>query len=191
MIKGVQTSAPRFLFPLLLSGIALSKPSLSQVSSETTPAPVATPAPIATSSPLAPLVGKAAPRWVISKKNWTNSPNAIWLGGLTGHVTVIEFLRINCSHCQDAVPARRMLYLKYHKLGMEMVGFQSPGDINDPNNSENDWKQVKRTIAAWQLPYPIAFDSKRALRQIRLEALSDGSGSGPRGCGALPTKRLR
>ena len=44
-----------------------------------------------------------------------------------------------------------------------MVGFQSPGDIDDPQNTENDWSRVKRTLRDWQLPYPIAFDSKRAL----------------------------
>ena len=157
MIQGVQTRAFPFLLSLLLSGIILSRPSLSQPSPETTPVPLAPPA----SAPT--LVGKTPPRWIISKKNWTNTSEAVWLGGTKGHVTVIEFLRINCSHCLGAAPARRALYLKYHKLGVEMVGFQSPGDINNPQNTENDWSLVKHTIRDWQLPYPIAFDSKRAL----------------------------
>ena len=100
--------------------------------------------------------------WIIPKKQWTNTPAPIWLGGLRGNVTVIEFFRINCSHCQDAAPSRRALHNKYGKRGLKMVGFQSPGDFSNPGNAENDWRKVKLKIKDWGLTYPIAFDKDRA-----------------------------
>ena len=108
------------------------------------------------------LEGQKFGGWVIPQKYWTNTQRPIWLGGLEGKVTVIEFFRIGCSHCQDAAPSRRALYRKYHKRGLQMVGFQSPGDIGNAANVENDWHKVKLQIKKWGLTYPIAFDQNHA-----------------------------
>ena len=108
------------------------------------------------------LEGQPFGGWVIPQKYWTNTRQPIWLGGLQGKVTVIEFFRIGCSHCQDAAPSRRALYRKYHGRGLKMVGFQSPGDTKNAANAENDWHKVKLQIKKWGLTYPIAFDKNRA-----------------------------
>ncbi len=108
------------------------------------------------------LEGQRLGGWVIPRKYWTNTRQPVWLGGLQGKVTVIDFFRIGCSHCQDAVPARRALYRKYHASGLQMVGFQSPGDTSNAANSENDWHKVKLQIQKWGLTYPIAFDKNRS-----------------------------
>ncbi len=108
------------------------------------------------------LEGQTFDGWVIPQKYWTNTREPIWLGGLQGKVTVIEFFRINCSHCQEAAPSRRALYRKYHQRGLQMVGFQSPGDTENSANVENDWSKVKPQIKKWGLTYPIAFDKNRA-----------------------------
>lgn len=44
-----------------------------------------------------------------------------------------------------------------------MIGFQSPANTHEPDNTENNWNHVKRTVADWQLPYPIAFDKDRVM----------------------------
>ena len=109
------------------------------------------------------MVGKPLAAWNIPAQHWTNTRKPIDLADLKGHVTVIEFFRIGCSHCRDAAPARRALYRKYHPRGLKMIGFQSPADTTNARNSETNWKQVKAKIRQWRLTYPIAFDSNRAL----------------------------
>ena len=108
------------------------------------------------------LLGKPFPNWLVSQNYWMNTPEPVWLGGLRGDVTVIEFFRINCSHCQDAAPARRALYEKYRGRGLKMVGFHSPGIIGDLTDDENKWEKVKAEVKKWGLNYPIAFDQNRA-----------------------------
>ncbi len=108
------------------------------------------------------LEGQKFGGWVIPQKYWMNTREPIWLGGLQGQVTVIEFFRINCSHCQDEAPSRRALYRKYRRSGLKMVGFQSPGDTKNAANAENDWHKVKLQIKNWGLAYPIAFDKNHA-----------------------------
>lgn len=108
------------------------------------------------------LMGKKLDGWVVPQKYWTNTPQPIWLGGLQDQITVIEFFRINCPHCQDAAPSREALYRKYRARGLKMVGFHSPGIIEDASNPENIWSEVKNAVKQWQLTYPIAFDKDRA-----------------------------
>lgn len=102
--------------------------------------------------------GKPLPLWKFGRRFWTNTPRPIWLGGLRGRVTVVEVLRINCVHCQNAAPSRRALFLKFRGPDFRMVGIQSPGLVNDARNTENNWKIVRQTIRNWKLPYPVAFD---------------------------------
>lgn len=108
------------------------------------------------------LLGKKLAGWIVPQKYWMNTPQPVWLGGLQGQITVIEFFRINCSHCQDAAPSREAFYRKYRARGLKMIGFHSPGIIADSTNPENIWSDVKTTVKQWNLTYPIAFDKDRA-----------------------------
>jgi thiol-disulfide isomerase/thioredoxin len=101
-----------------------------------------------------PLVGKPAAPWNIPAGSWMNTPQPISLQDVKGHVTIIEFFRIECPHCEDAVPFMRSLYTKYRPQGLRMVAIQSPGDAP----AENDWKKVQATLRRWNVPYPVAFD---------------------------------
>ncbi len=115
-------------------------------------------------APSKSLVGQKLKPWKIERRLWTNTPSSVWLGGTKGHVTVIEFFRISCSHCQDAAPSRRALFEKFSSRGVKMIGFQSPGGtFPDSGNPENNWSQVKATVKEWKLPYPVAFDRDRQL----------------------------
>ena len=148
-----------------LARSAKTKPELrpTQPTNSATPTTSATPAtpPITTSDTTQNLVGKPFGGWVIPQKYWMNTPEPIWLGGLRGDVTVVEFFRINCSHCKDAAPARRALYQKYRKQGLKMIGFHSPGIIGDLTDDENKWDKVRIQVKKWGLTYPIAFDEDR------------------------------
>lgn len=108
------------------------------------------------------LIGKKLNGWIVPQKYWANTPQPIWLGGLQDQITVIEFFRINCTHCQDAAPSREALYRKYRARGLKMVGFHSPGIIGDTKDDENKWDKVKVEVKKWGLTYPIAFDKDRA-----------------------------
>jgi thiol-disulfide isomerase/thioredoxin len=75
---------------------------------------------------------------------------------LKGHVTLIEFFRINCPHCsQEAAPLLKKLHAKYSSRGLKIIAFHAPG--KSPN--EHDWKQVRTVLEKeWNSPYPVAFD---------------------------------
>ena len=119
-----------------------------------TPVDIETTPPPAEDPTKGPFVGKPAAAWNIPAGSWMNTPQPISLKDVKGHVTVIEFFRIECPHCEDAVPFMRSLYTKYQPQGLRIVAFQSPGDAP----SENDWKKVQATLRRWNVNYPVAFD---------------------------------
>jgi thiol-disulfide isomerase/thioredoxin len=106
-----------------------------------------------------PLVGKPAAAWNIPAGSWMNTPQPISLQDVKGHITILEFFRIECPHCEDAVPFMRSLYTKYKPQGLRMVTFQSPGDAP----VENDWSKVQATLRRWKVTYPVAFDKNADL----------------------------
>lgn len=151
-------------FVVLALGACAGVPSLADADKPAPTSPINT---VVTAPNVAPdaaqnLLGKPFGGWVIPQKYWMNTPEPVWLGGLRGDVTVVEFFRINCSHCQDAAPSRRALYDKYRARGLKMVGFHSPGIVTDTANDENNWNKVKIQVKNWGLTYPVAFDKDRA-----------------------------
>lgn len=108
------------------------------------------------------LLHKPAIDWDIAPEYWVNTPRPITLKDLKGSVTLLEFWRANCIHCQQAAPFMSQLYTHWHPNGLKMVAFQSPGQPNS-DNLENDWQQVQGKIKEWKLPYPVAFDKDRLL----------------------------
>lgn len=120
--------------------------------------PRATPKP--TNPKLLKLQGNIPPAWNFPKANWVNVPKPVALSDLKGKVTVLEFWRTECSHCQEAAPHMEKLYKEYSPRGVALVAIQSPGAPDAPGqpNPENNWGTVKQKIKEWGLTYPIAFD---------------------------------
>ena len=96
---------------------------------------------------------------------WQNTKKPIALGSLKGKPSLIEFFRINCSHCQEAAPFMEMLYQRYQPRGLNMVAVQTPGLYKDPQNEETQWPKVQDWIRAAGLTYPVAMDKNSAYFQ--------------------------
>jgi thiol-disulfide isomerase/thioredoxin len=130
--------------------------SVTPSSNDQTPAP--TPPPM--SEKLLKLQGAAPPAWKFDLTNWVNTPKPIVPADLKGKVTVLEFWRSECSHCQEAAPHMEKLYHEYSPRGVTVVAIHSPGAADTPEqpNPENNWTTVKQRIKEWGLTYPIAFD---------------------------------
>lgn len=124
---------------------------------------VTAPPPAPPDSKITRLLNNPAMDWNIPPMYWANTPHPITLKDLKGHVTVLEFWRAGCIHCQEAAPFMSNLYKHGAPHGLKMVTFQSPGTTTDPGSLENDWQQVQGKIKQWQLPYPVAFDKGKVL----------------------------
>ena len=106
-------------------------------------------------------VGKPLPAWNIAPKYWMNTSKPLNPGDFKGHVTIVEFFRIRCSHCLAAAPVMKELSETYAPQGLKVVGIQAP---STKDKYENNWK----VVAAYSkenlgLNYPIAFDEKSVL----------------------------
>jgi thiol-disulfide isomerase/thioredoxin len=112
--------------------------------------------PASSANPQPSFVGKPMPAWNIPAKYWMNSAKPLSPADLKGSVTLLEFFRIDCPHCQEAAPIMEQIYAKYKPRGMKMLAIQAPG--SDPK--ESDWVQVQAAIKSWGLEYPVAFDEK-------------------------------
>ena len=109
------------------------------------------------------LANKPAPAWSVPPNLWVNTTSPIKLSDLKGHITLVEFWRAGCIHCEHAAPFMAQLYRHFHPQGLEMVTFQSPTGPRDELAVESDWSQVKGKVKQWQLPYPVAFDTNGVL----------------------------
>lgn len=117
-----------------------------------TPPPNATPVP----DKVKVWQGKPPMPWNIAADKWVNTPVPLKPEQLRGHVTLIEFFRIGCSHCEEAAPHMERMFHDYGPKGLKIIAFQAPGTSAE----ENDWINVQSTIKRWRLSYPIAFDEK-------------------------------
>ncbi len=106
-------------------------------------------------------VGKPLPAWNIAPKYWMNTAKPLEPSDFKGHVTIVEFFRIKCSHCQASAPVLRDVYERFKGRGLRVVGIQAPSD-KDPD--ENNWNTVASVCKTqFGLNYPIAFDEKAQL----------------------------
>jgi thiol-disulfide isomerase/thioredoxin len=113
------------------------------------------------------LKGKTVPAWNFAKQNWVNTPAPVAPSQLKGKVTLMEFWRIGCSHCEEAAPHMEKLFKEYSPRGVKFVAIHSPGapdEAGDPN-PENNWGTVKQKIKEWGITYPVAFDEGGKLFQ--------------------------
>lgn len=117
---------------------------------------------------LVALTGKTPHAWNIPKNLWMNTPKPITLSDLKGSVALIEFWRLNCDHCREAVPILKQIYHRYKGSGpkgsgLKMVTFQSPSELT-AQNAENRWADVQKFVRSNTIPYPVAFDAGRKLK---------------------------
>jgi thiol-disulfide isomerase/thioredoxin len=104
------------------------------------------------SLPVYSFLNQPVPQWkVADKAQWVNTARPLSSDDFKGHVTLLEFFRIDCSHCRDAVPFMKYLHQTYGPKGLKIVALQSP--VTD---REKDWKGVQAQIKNWELAYPIA-----------------------------------
>lgn len=154
---------------LLLAGLAgygtyqQNAPQMPQAPDPNTPQPTPKPA----NPKLLQLKGQAPPAWNIPANLWVNAPGPIAPASLKGNVTLMEFWRIGCHHCQETAPFLTKLYAQYKPRGLKMVTFHSPANgpdnIPNPQNPENNWNGVKQTIKNWGITYPVAYDENGKL----------------------------
>jgi thiol-disulfide isomerase/thioredoxin len=106
-------------------------------------------------------VGKPLPAWNIPSKYWINTSKALSPSDFKGSVTILEFYRINCSHCQEAAPLMKEMGVKYGPKGLKMVGIQSPS-LGD--KAENRWSTVAQVSKNnFGFSHPVAFDENSVL----------------------------
>lgn len=106
-------------------------------------------------------VGKPLPAWNIPAKYWMNTTKPLNPSDFKGSVTVLEFFRIKCSHCQEAAPLMKEMAEKYGPQGLKLVGIQSPS-LKDKD--ENDWSTVTRVSkGSFGFTHPVAFDENSVL----------------------------
>lgn len=103
------------------------------------------------------LGGAKIPAWT-KIGPWENAKQPVTLNSIKGKPVLLEFFRINCSHCQDAAPYLEALYKRYQPRGLKMAAIQSPGDYKDATNDETQWPKVQAFVKAGGLTYPIGMD---------------------------------
>ncbi len=89
---------------------------------------------------------------------WENTQQAVTVESLKGGPALVEFFRINCSHCQEAAPFLESLYQRYQPRGLKMAAVQSPGNYKDTTNEETMWPRVQSWVKAAGVTYPVAMD---------------------------------
>ena len=141
---------------LVIIGLLAALPVYGYLQNKQATAPptaAATPTP----PPVTEMVGQPAPAWSIPAEHWANTAKPIRLEDVTGSVTLLEFWRAECSHCQEAAPFIESLHEKYGPKGLRIIGFQSP-NVKNTTTVEHRWNDVKVRAKEWGIKYPIAFD---------------------------------
>jgi thiol-disulfide isomerase/thioredoxin len=110
----------------------------------------------------ATLVGTKVKPWSIPAGQWMNSDRPLTPKDLQGKVTLLEFWRTGCSHCEEAAPFMNGLAKRYGPK-LQIITFQSPGLLS-PLNEETDWKKVQDWAKERGIAYPVAFDAGRKLK---------------------------
>jgi peroxiredoxin len=124
-----------------------------------------TPIPEPTLDPkFAHLIGKPVKPWKIPANLWMNTAKPLTPADLKGQVTLIEFFRIGCPHCEEAVPFLEQTLSEMAPRQLKMIGFQSPGYLEDPANPELDWKTVQKWVKSHGVKYPVAFDTNHQVK---------------------------
>jgi len=87
-----------------------------------------------------------------------------WINGrvsaadLAGHVVVVDIFTVDCSNCQNVVPALRSLYAKERRHGLRIVGVHAP-----ETPAERSRSYVEASLARQGIVWPVAIDNDFAL----------------------------
>ena len=114
------------------------------------------------------LGGDRIPAWT-KVAPWENAKQPITLDSFKGKPVLLEFFRINCSHCQEAAPFLEALYKRYQPRGLKMAAIQSPGNFKDATNEETQWPKVQDFVKAGGLTYPVGMDKDSDYFQATLK----------------------
>ena len=87
-----------------------------------------------------------------------------WINGrvtptdLAGRVVVVDIFTVDCSNCQNVVPALRSLYTKDRSRGLRVVGIHAP-----ETPEERSRHYVEQSLARQGIVWPVAIDNDFAL----------------------------
>jgi cytochrome c biogenesis protein CcdA/thiol-disulfide isomerase/thioredoxin len=90
-------------------------------------------------------------------QRWFNTPGGqpLALGGLRGHVVLVDFWTYTCINCIRTLPFLKGLYATYHPYGLEIVGVETP-----EFTFEQEASNVEQAIRSDGLRYPVVQDNQ-------------------------------
>jgi cytochrome c biogenesis protein CcdA/thiol-disulfide isomerase/thioredoxin len=90
-------------------------------------------------------------------ERWFNTPSGqpLSLGGLRGHVVLVDFWTYTCINCIRTLPFLKGLYATYHPYGFDVIGVETP-----EFTFEQDAGNVQQAIQADGLRYPVVQDNQ-------------------------------
>jgi cytochrome c biogenesis protein CcdA/thiol-disulfide isomerase/thioredoxin len=106
-------------------------------------------------TPALPKLGQAPD--FTGTERWWNTPGdrPLSLGGLHGHVVLVDFWTYTCINCIRTLPFLKSLYATYHPYGLEIVGVETP-----EFTFEQEASNVAQAIRSDGLRYPVAQDNQ-------------------------------
>ena len=89
-------------------------------------------------------------------QDWFNTPGdkPLTIGGLRGHVVLVDFWTYTCINCIRTLPFVEGLYKHYHRYGLEVVGVETP-----EFTFEQDASNVRQAIHTDGITYPVVQDN--------------------------------
>jgi cytochrome c biogenesis protein CcdA/thiol-disulfide isomerase/thioredoxin len=105
-------------------------------------------------TPSLPILG-TAPDFT-GTEAWFNTPGGrpLSLGGLRGHVVLVDFWTYTCINCLRTLPFLEGLYASYHKYGLDIVGVETP-----EFTFEQEASNVAQAVQSDGIRYPVAQDN--------------------------------
>jgi hypothetical protein len=91
-----------------------------------------------------------------AKTEWINGRVAA--PDLAGRVVVLDIFTVDCSNCQNVVPALRTLNAKDRARGLRIVGIHAP-----ETPAERGRAYVEQSLARQGIVWPVAIDNDFAL----------------------------
>ena len=90
-------------------------------------------------------------------QDWFNTPGdrPLSIGGLRGHVVLVDFWTYTCINCIRTLPFVEGLYRQYHRYGLDVVGVETP-----EFTFEQEANNVRQAIHGDGITYPVVQDNR-------------------------------